>query len=121
MSDIRLQLPWPPSVNSAYRVFRSSVYKTQQAKDYTKEVCALVKAKKVKGLGKARVRVAIQAYPPDRRKRDLDNIQKILLDSLEQAGLFDDDSQIDRLEIMRGPAVVDGLVIVLLTVTGEIK
>jgi len=32
--------------------------------------------------------VKVRAYPPDRRKRDIDNIQKPLLDALEKGRPF---------------------------------
>ena len=38
--------------------------------------------------------IRIDAFPPDRRRRDLDNILKPLLDALEHGGAFCDDSQI---------------------------
>ena len=39
----------------------------------------------------------MDAFPPDRRRRDLDNLQKPLLDALQHAGVYEDDSQIDLL------------------------
>ena len=39
----------------------------------------------------------IKAYPPDRRKRDLDNIMKATQDSLQKGGAMFDDSQIKKL------------------------
>lgn len=59
-----------------------------------------------------RVRVEVLAYPPDRRRRDLDNLLKPLLDSLVHAGVVKDDSLIDDLRIVRKHPVVDGAVIV---------
>ena len=47
------------------------------------------------------VRVVIEAFPPDRRKRDLDNVLKSLLDSLTHAGVWEDDSQIQDLRIYK--------------------
>ncbi len=44
-----------------------------------------------------RIALCMDAFPPDRRRRDLDNIQKPVLDSLEHAGVYEDDSQIDLL------------------------
>jgi crossover junction endodeoxyribonuclease RusA len=38
--------------------------------------------------------VEIIIYPPDKRKRDIDNIKKALFDALQHAGLYEDDSQI---------------------------
>tara|TARA_R100001594_G_scaffold133587_1_gene174357 strand:+ start:245 stop:532 length:288 start_codon:yes stop_codon:yes gene_type:complete len=80
------------------------VVKKKVAKDFAKEVQVIVRRKGFEGFGKTPVAVAIQAFPPDRRRRDLDNIQKVLLDALQTAGCFDDDSQINHLEIHRGPA-----------------
>lgn len=62
---------------------------------------------------KERLSLSILAYPPDRRKRDLDNILKSLLDALMHARVYSDDSQIDRLSIMRNSAL-DGVVVVSL-------
>lgn len=41
-------------------------------------------------------------HAKDHRRRDLDNCLKILLDSLEKAGAYEDDSQFDKLSISRG-------------------
>lgn len=45
-----------------------------------------------------KVKVTIDFYPPDRRKRDLDNQFKCLLDSLVDAGCIEDDSLICWIE-----------------------
>ena len=45
--------------------------------------------------------VSILAYPPDRRRRDLDNTLKAPLDVLARCGVYEDDSQIARLLIER--------------------
>jgi crossover junction endodeoxyribonuclease RusA len=54
--------------------------------------------------------IEIRAYPPDKRKRDLDNILKSLLDSLTHAGLIVDDSQFDAIAIARLPSEKPGRV-----------
>jgi len=43
----------------------------------------------------------IEAFPPDKRRRDLDNLIKAIQDSLQYAGVYEDDSQIDYLTIKR--------------------
>ncbi len=59
-----------------------------------------------------RVSVSITVHPPDRRRRDLDNLLKGPLDALEHAGVYLDDGQIDRLEIERGDVMRGGRVVV---------
>jgi crossover junction endodeoxyribonuclease RusA len=44
----------------------------------------------------------------DRRRRDLDNVQKALLDALEHGGVYRDDAQIDLLVVERGPVTPGG-------------
>lgn len=64
-----------------------------------------------------RLSLIIEAYPPDKRKRDIDNIIKSLMDSLQHAGLFEDDNQIDFLQVERKMPLL-GKVIVTLTQKG---
>ncbi len=54
----------------------------------------------------------VEAYPPDKRCRDLDNILKIILDSLEGAQVFENDNQIDRILLERKETGKPGKVIV---------
>ena len=57
------------------------------------------------------LRVSAEFYPPDARRRDLDNLLKCTQDSLQAAGLFEDDSQIKSLRLdMREPLPPEGLV-----------
>jgi len=60
--------------------------------------------------------VWIDVYPPDRRRRDLDNIIKSLLDALEHGDAYHDDSQIDSLFVQRQRVVPKGKVRVILEV-----
>lgn len=102
MSDPLLkQLPWPVSINRYLRRAGVRMHTTNEAKAYRRDVGWLLAGSP--GFGSARIAVEIVAFPPDNRKRDLDNIAKVLIDSLMHAGLFDDDSQIDDLRIWRGP------------------
>ncbi len=55
---------------------------------------------------------AIELFPPDMRRRDCDNAQKPILDALQQAGAFVDDSQIVWLLTVKSTPVSGGKVIV---------
>lgn len=79
------------------------------ARDYREKVAALVgQATPLEG----RLSVKLYAYPPDQRKRDLDNLAKATFDALQAAGVIKDDSQIDKLYIERRAPVKGGSVLV---------
>jgi hypothetical protein len=56
--------------------------------------------------------LAVELFPPDRRKRDADNFHKCLSDALQHAGVFHDDSQVVRLEIWKRDPVKGGKAVV---------
>lgn len=60
--------------------------------------------------------VHIIAYPPDRRRRDLDNLNKAILDSLVFSKVIEDDGLIDKLIIERGAVSAPGYVTVAISV-----
>lgn len=99
MSDL-LILPMPPSVNAMYRVFRGRSIISREGRDYRARVIALLKAQQAP-LVACRCAVDIWVYPPDRRRRDLDNVCKGLLDGLVHGGALADDGLIDKLTLTR--------------------
>jgi crossover junction endodeoxyribonuclease RusA len=58
--------------------------------------------------------VKVRAYPPDRRKRDIDNIQKPLLDALEKGRAFFNDCQIKHLTTVMRESIQGGKTIVII-------
>ena len=56
--------------------------------------------------------VHVDVYPPDRRRRDLDNCLKSLLDAMEHGGAYADDSQIVRLAVEKREPVDGGKTLV---------
>ncbi len=75
---------------------------SREGRDYKKTVCysVLISTKKT-FKDSDRLGIHIKAYPPDRRKRDLDNICKLVFDSLQTAGVFKNDEQFDSIFIER--------------------
>ena len=59
--------------------------------------------------------VFVRAFMPDKRRRDIMNLEKILSDSLTSAGVWLDDSQIDDFRIVRGSVEKGGRVEVVIT------
>lgn len=95
-------LPYPPTTNHAYTVSRGRKIKTMRARQYAEHVQYVVLAERVEtDLRGARLRVKIRVHAPDRRKRDLANVEKLAVDAVF-AALDLDDSQIDSLTLVRG-------------------
>ena len=97
---IELELPFPPSVNHYYRHVGPRTLISREGRRFLEKVCALLAAAGVRPLT-GLLRVEIEIYPPDYRRRDIDNLQKGLLDALEHGGAYQDDSQIEKLTITR--------------------
>lgn len=110
---ITLHLPYPPSVNTYWRHPTAGKLAgrhliSEKGRQYRAEVCRRIS---VIGQGLAcRLSVTIECFPPDGRRRDLDNVAKGLLDALSHAGVWGDDEQIDDLRIMRREVTKGGAV-----------
>ena len=121
---VTIILPWPPSENRYRRTIRMGnqcrPIISREGRAYRKAVQSVVLATSEPWPLLGRLAVEITACPPDRRRRDLDNVLKATLDALEHAGVYEDDYQIDDLHIMRGCVVKGGeLLVQLRAITAE--
>ena len=110
---IELKLPIPPTVNHYYvRTIRGMVI-GKKGVAFRKETLllfhTLFPSHKVFD---GKLKVDIKFIPPDRRRRDVDNILKCLLDSLEKASIYKDDSQIIDLRVRKLDPEKPGFLIV---------
>src|SRR5690606_21171122 len=106
---IELELPYPPSVNHYWRRVGPRTLISRGGRAFRNEVCAILAARRVSPLDGA-LAVSIELFPPDRRRRDVDNAMKSLLDALAHGGAYHDDSQVARLTIQRRGVVPGGKV-----------
>ena len=110
---MRIVLPWPPSINHYWRNYRGRTVISQDGRLYRQTVAYRILEQGIPRENlNCRLQVSIDAYPPDKRRRDLDNIQKALLDAIVAADVIEDDSLIDALSILRHDAEGEGKVIV---------
>ena len=108
----RMEFPVPPSNNTYYRRSGHHMHISVKGKEYKKTVCNIVSEFYPIKFGIQPVRVYIYYYPATRRKDDLDNRFKGILDALTSAGIWDDDSQIDELSISRMQVIKGGKILV---------
>lgn len=105
-----LELPFPPSVNACYRsIPRGRICAnilSKQGREYKARIERLLGSEVPTD---KRLMVQIRLFMPDKRRRDIDNYNKILLDSLT-GKIWVDDSQIDILSVSRDDIVKGGLV-----------
>ena len=109
---IRLELPYPPSVNSYWRANGHRRYISPEGVQFAKEVDLVVKQGRHKSFGDKLVAMSVMIHPRSKRKFYLDNTLKAILDALMKAGMYDDDSQIEYIEIARGEQVENGKAVV---------
>ena len=108
-------LPWPPTTNhiwqSAVINGRTRTYRSKRYKDFLTRAAVAVQENIMKGtycghnyyetdfwdgrkLEGDNIDVSLVYYAPDRRRYDVDNRIKAVLDALTHFGVWDDDSQV---------------------------
>ena len=94
-------LPWPPSVNHMHINAKGKRFRGKEYVAFCGLVANIVEREKIPAMGAQRLSVAIWLYPPNKRKVDIDNRVKPVLDALQRAGVYEDDEQIDCLHVYR--------------------
>ena len=104
---IEFSLPYPPSVNELYKnvFFQAQGIRPGRGRAKTKkylawelEAALWIKRQRPKAT-KGQVSVEYNIKKPDRRKRDLGNLEKALSDCLVRNGLIEDDSLISEIRL----------------------
>jgi len=131
---IELDLPFPPTVNTYYRSIRMGqscrVILSKRGRLYKDEVAALIsniqddkesRLDSMPFLESDRLSINIKLYAPNKRKYDIDNRIKALLDALAFAGVFPDDEAVDEITVTRQEIIKGGKVIVEIEVIKDEK
>ena len=93
---MNIELPLPPSTNPYYRKVNGRMLISKRGREYKDAVYACV----LEQLGIFKpftgpLSIVVDLFPPEKRKRDLDNFAgKALYDALAYSNVFMDDSQI---------------------------
>ena len=110
---VEFDVGWPPSVNRYYRHVGYQVLISREGRKYRMMTVSRLGGRFAKLTGDVAFRA--ECYPPDRRRRDLDNILKSLQDSIVHAGVLADDCQIKLLHLEMKDPIPEGLVHVHIT------
>src|SRR5262249_13767077 len=113
VSMLRLELPYPPSTNHYYRHIGHVTLISRRGRAYREAVVKLLHDLGVSPLS-GPLDLRLELYPPDRRRRDCDNAQKPVLDSLQHGGAYHDDSQIVHLETWKLAPLKGGMAVVVI-------
>ena len=110
---IELELPYPPTVNHYWGQRKcGGRYMGQKGLEFRKAVKVACLSSGVSEPLTSALFVEIEVYPPDRRKRDLDNVLKATMDALEHAEVFIDDYQVSGLHVERFEPINGGLMVI---------
>ena len=119
---MKLTLPFPPSVNTYWRAPNSGPLKgrhliSAKGRAYQSAACAAIieQLRRLPKPSNSPASVEIVLFPPDARRRDIDNYNKALFDALTHAGVWEDDSQVKRMLVEWGPQVAGGRVEITIT------
>jgi Holliday junction resolvase RusA-like endonuclease len=108
---LEFELPYPPSVNHYFRMVGGRMLISREGRVFRTRVCSTLAALGVRALA-GPLAVEVEVYPPDNRRRDVDNTLKSLLDALQHGGAYRDDSQIVDLRVRKCAAVEGGRTLV---------
>jgi crossover junction endodeoxyribonuclease RusA len=105
---MEFDLPYPPSLNHYWRRVGPKTLISREGRRFRKRVLALLAPLRLEPLV-GRLAVQVEIFPPDNRRRDIDNLQKALLDALQHGGAYGDDSQIVSLLIEKRDPIAGGM------------
>lgn len=98
-----ITIPFPPTtgnhqhiaLRNGRRILRKDIIAWRD------EVSRLVSKIQIRFMTLAPLSMHVDVYMPDNRKRDLDNIAKVVSDALEESGMILDDSSVCDLHLIK--------------------
>jgi crossover junction endodeoxyribonuclease RusA len=102
-----LTLPYPPSANKLWRAVRDRNIKSEAYREWSSRAAWEVRLQKPRQV-LGRYVLTVTATRPDRRARDLGNLEKPLSDCLVQTGVVTDDSLAKRIVLEWSDEIIKG-------------
>jgi Holliday junction resolvase RusA-like endonuclease len=110
---MEITLPWPPSLNHYYRHVGPKVLISKEGRQYQRKVTKQLGNYENLTMYECPIELSMELYPPDNRKRDVDNSLKSCLDALMYGKLYADDSLIRKLVVEKKPAMLPQRMVVV--------
>ena len=108
-----VELPWPPTANHYWKRNGSRYFISPKGIAFRDLTILACKDTHESFLSGERLSFEVDAYPPDKRRRDLDNILKATQDSLQKANVYKDDCQIDVLHVRRMRGLLGKVIVII--------
>lgn len=111
IDSLAIMLPFPPSLNHAWLVNGKRRFRTKEYLTFEKEVKKIAEGNKMR---QGFYSVTICLFPDSRRRYDADNRVKTVLDAITFAGVWEDDSLVSKLLVMKGKPATEASAFVLI-------
>ena len=109
---IILNLPYPNSANTHWRHARGRTYVSQSGMRYRAKVGDYISEVRLSAPN-GFLEIIVALYPDSKRRADIDNRIKPLLDALTHAGFWEDDSLISKITVERMGITKGGKAVVI--------
>lgn len=102
-----LELPMVLSLNRTYRVKQAKngakfVGKSREAINWKANALKELMAQRAPRLGGVPLKIQVRAFcDPTKQAMDVGNMEKLLMDTMEEFGVYDNDNQIEDLRLIR--------------------
>lgn len=117
MADYEFSMPYPPTLNTMWAVFRGRKILSKKGRLYRERAISHLKEVGLYGEGiKSKLSVSMVINPPTLRRYDIDNFCKAPFDALSHAGFWLDDEQICSLNIKKGQKTKGGNIKLKITI-----
>lgn len=121
-----LDLPFPPSVNKYWRHVKKGRFiqaiVSAQGRRYREIARTMARWQACRESPiREPVCVSIVFHPPDKRKRDLDNLPKALFDAITAAGIWADDSLVHEMHLKWGRKINGGKALVKIEILEKVN
>lgn len=97
-----LILPYPPSANRTIKLSHGKIYRADKCTRFYEEVWLAKQQKQIPSFPlEKRLFMEIYLYPPDKRRRDIDNLCRAVFNGFQYAEIVQDDFQFETLHVER--------------------